>query len=248
MESKLERIMNWLRSSGMKVNETKTCLCLFYIRDTAAIEIVLNGSVVKSSKNINVLGVIFDQKLQWSDHITHCVAKAKKAIVAIKLINKFFTTNELLQFVTSNVYSILYYNSEIWHLHSLKNNLKQKLLSCSAAAIKSCIKFSTDYISFVDLHNSNKRATPEKFLLYKHALTLFKLMRATDHTIEWVALNYNQILTSRQTKFKAARANTKKVGLNAFSNRIFILNDKIPLSWFSMTLETFKINCKKEFL
>ena len=73
-------------------------------------------------------------------------------------------------------------------------------------------------------------------------------MRGTDYTIEWVALNYNQILTSRQTKFKAARANNKKVGLNVFSNRIFILNDKISLSWFSMTLETFKIHCKKEFL
>ena len=112
--------------------------------------------------------------------------------------------------MTSNVYLILFYNSEIWHLHSLKNNLKQKLLSYSAAAIKSCIKLSTNDISFVDLHNSSNRATPDKFLFYKYALTLYKLMRGTDYTIEWVALNYNQILTSRQTKFKAAGGRKKK--------------------------------------
>ena len=43
---------------------------------------------------------------------------------------------ELLNLLTSNIYSILYYNSEIWHLPSLKPTLKQKLLSASARALK----------------------------------------------------------------------------------------------------------------
>ena len=89
---------------------------------------------------------------------------------------------------------------------------------------------------------------PEKFLLYKTALNLFKQMKCTNYTIEWAALNFNQILTSRQTNFIATRANIKKVGLNAFANRVYILNNRIPLSWFDMSIETFKIHCKKEFL
>ena len=96
-----------------------------------------------SSKTINVLGVLFDQKLQWSDHIASCIAKSNRALSAIRLIRKFFTTKELLQLVTSNFFSILYYNSEIWHLQSLKVNLKQKLLSSSARAIKTCVKHCT---------------------------------------------------------------------------------------------------------
>ena len=181
-------------------------MCLFYTKDTTAIEIVLNETIIKSSKTINVQGVVFDQKLQWSDHISHCVVKSKKALTAIRLIKKIFTTEELLQVVTSNVYSILFYNSEIWDLHSLKSNLKPKLLSCSATAIKSCVKYSTNDKSFVDLHNTHKRATPEKILLYKHALNLYKLMKDSDYNIEWVALNYNQILTSRQTKISGCQS------------------------------------------
>ena len=73
-------------------------------------------------------------------------------------------------------------------------------------------------------------------------------MKDSDHTYEWVALNFNQILTLRQTKFQAVRANKKKVGFNAFSNIIFVFNHKIPLSWFAMTFETFKNHCKKELL
>ena len=89
MERKLTRTESWLRRSGMKINDAKTCLCLFYHKDTTPIEIKLNESTIRSTKNINVLGVIFDQKLQWSDHIAQCIAKSNKALTAIKMIKKF---------------------------------------------------------------------------------------------------------------------------------------------------------------
>ena len=128
MEAKLARVESWLKKSGMKVNDAKTCLCLFYNKDTAPIKLVLNNCVIKSEKKINVLGVLFDQKLQWSDQVAHTVLKSTKALNAIKLIRKFFTTRELLQIITSNFYSTFYYNSEIWLLQSLKANLKLNLI------------------------------------------------------------------------------------------------------------------------
>ena len=248
MSTKLTRIVNWLTKSGMKVNEAKTSLCLFSNHDTAPIEITVHNSVIKSSKTMNVLGVVFDQKLQWGDQINHCTSKANNAITAIRMIKKYFTTKELLQLVTSNVFSTLYYNSEIWHLHSLKGTLKQKLLSTSAKAIKMCVKYCTNDVSFYELHKKFNRATPENYLLYKHALALFKLLTNENFTTEWVALNFNQILTSRQTLFMSLRANKRKVGLNALANRAFILNNRIPLTWFSMSIDTFKIHCKRELL
>ena len=66
-------------------------------------------------------------------------------------------------------------------------------------------------------------------------------MKCTNYTIEWAALNFNQISTPRQINFIAKRANIKKVGLNAFANRVYILNNRIPLSWFDMSIEMFKI-------
>ena len=100
MERKLENTVEWLKKSGMKVNEAKTDLCLFHNRDTASIVIEFNGVSIVSSKKINVLGVIFDQKLQWSDHIAHCIKKSSKALTAIRLIRRYFNTKELLQLVT----------------------------------------------------------------------------------------------------------------------------------------------------
>ena len=45
---KLEKICDWLGKSGMKVNESKTSLCLFCSRDTARIEVVFNGATIRS--------------------------------------------------------------------------------------------------------------------------------------------------------------------------------------------------------
>ena len=248
IQTKLERIKKWLTQSGMKVNESKTCLSLFCSQDTTPIEITLNTVPIKSTTTINVLGVIFDQKLQWVSHISQCIAKSNKALAAIRMIRKFFNTNELLQLVTSNFYSILYYNSEIWHLPSLNANLKQKLLSSSARAIKTCVKFDSSNISFVNLHQMYQRATPDRILMYKHALALFKLFNTTHHTIEWAALNLNQVNTSRQLHFITRKSNLKRVGLNALANRFHILNGLIPLSVFDKSYDSFKVYCKKEFL
>ena len=70
----------------------------------------------------------------------------------------------------------------------------------------------------------NNRATPEQILLYKHSLALFRLYNLNEPTLEWCALNFNQVLTSRQAKFKSMKSNKLKVGLNALANRFYVLN------------------------
>ena len=64
-------------------------------------------------------------------------ATETKVYNAIRIRIKNFTKKELLQLITSNDLSILY--SEIWHLQNLKPELKQKLVSISACAIKTCM-------------------------------------------------------------------------------------------------------------
>ena len=191
--------------------------------------------------------MIFDSKLQWSDHIAHAIKRSTKALNGVKLIRIFFTQNELNTLAASNFFSILYYNSEIWQLPSFKATLKQKLLSSSAKALRVCLKLSNDYVSFETLHRICKRAAPIELMLYKMAICLFKVYNNDFNVVEFAHLNFNQVLTGRQTLFETLKSNKTKVGLNALANRFFILNNTIPLKWFNMSLETYKVHCKKKF-
>ena len=86
-----------------------------------------------------------------------------------KLSKSYFSKHELLSLVTSNFYSILFYNSEIWHLPSVKPTLKQKLLSASAKALETCIKHVDPMTSFDNIHTMCNRATPNQIMKYKLA-------------------------------------------------------------------------------
>ena len=83
-----------------------TDLCLFYKGDSTPISLNLYGKTIVSNKTMNVLGVIFDSKMQWSNHIAHAIKRSTKRLNAIKLIKKFFNQRELISLMTSNFYSI----------------------------------------------------------------------------------------------------------------------------------------------
>ena len=76
-------ITKWLKDSGLVVNEDKTEICLFHRRDHEAVKIVINGKIITSKKTINVLGVVFDSKLQWSNQVSQAINKSKRALHGI---------------------------------------------------------------------------------------------------------------------------------------------------------------------
>ena len=131
---------------------------------------------------------------------------------------------------------------------SLKKELKKKLISFSARAIKVAMYYPDSMISFENIHKMNKRATPKTFMTYQCAIQLFKLYNANESSLEWNSLNENQILTTRQTNFLVMKTNNTKVELNILTNRLHILNGIIPLSWLNLSLSAFKLKCKRLLL
>ena len=113
--------------------------------------------------------------------------------------------------ITSNFYSILFYNSEIWHLPTIKSSLKQKILSASARALKVCSKSMTDGISFINPHKMYGRAAPDQMMNYKLVHSLFRIYNSNFNSIKFVALNFNQIFTSRLMNFITTKNSRTKV-------------------------------------
>ena len=248
MERKLGVINDWLRNSGLKVNETKTELCLFHRKDNPPIEITLHNQIITSKPSMNVLGVAYDSKLNWNIHITNCITKANKALHAIKIIRRFFTSKELLMLITSNYYSILYYNSEIWHLPSNTFSSKKQLLAASAKPLKLCTSNYDFNMSYDYLHTINKRATPLQYMKYSHAILLHKLYNSNNQNQDWLDLFTNQTFNARNGNTHFVDTSNFKIGKNIISNRLNLINDQIKYEWLNLDLNHFKLKCKSLFL
>ena len=141
----------------------------------------------------------------------------------IRQIKYYFNPNELLQIITSNVYSIMYYNSEIWNIPTLHCEAKQKLLSISANALKICTPTYHDRMSHLELHTLNKRATPDQMCVYKQAMVLYKLIETQSPIADWIDLNHQQSFNRRDTYFKFFSINNYRVGCNNICNRMSLL-------------------------
>jgi hypothetical protein len=152
-ERSLEAIHKWLRGSGLTFNESKTELYPFHRFDQPQITINLFNSVITSKNWFNVLGVLFDSKLQWSAQVSQTVLKA---LCTIRLVKNYYNKDELCTLLTANFYSILYFNSEIWHISTLNQHSKQLLFTASAKALKLCIKDHSVMYSYNDIHIMTK--------------------------------------------------------------------------------------------
>ena len=73
----------------------------------------------------------------------------------------------------------------------------------------------------------------KSYLLFKHAITLHRLVSNEIPTFEWLALHFNIILTSRMVNFKVIPEFNYKIGQSILTNRFQILNGLIPLDWLN---------------
>jgi hypothetical protein len=101
LQFQIQNVEKWLTSSGLKVNVEKTEIVIFHKMDTSTSSIKINEVKIPTKKQITVLGVIFDSKLEWSLQVENSVRKARSALQGLRVINKYFTFTERLTLITS---------------------------------------------------------------------------------------------------------------------------------------------------
>ena len=130
----LQYLISMLNDAN-KYNQSKTEVCVFHKNDPPRVNVRVENVYVKSKKSINVLGVTFDSKLNWGEHISNTICKAKKSLYALRLLRKFFNFQEMRTLLDSYFYSILYYNCEIWLTPDINSTLKQSLFAYTMSKV-----------------------------------------------------------------------------------------------------------------
>ena len=184
---------------------------------------------------------------------------SKLHIFLSKLLTNWFARKKLRWH--SCFYNVYYYwhnsgsfnywqdnSPPIWRCIFIARQADRFTISASARALKVCMYYPDPMISFENIHVLNKRATPTAMMNYNLGIQLYKLYNTREHSLEWLHLNQNQILTSRQVYFEIFKSNSLRVGLNALANRLSNINGKIKLLWLNLLYDSFKIKCKNLFI
>ena len=81
-------LSDWCDSNGFKISMEKTVAVLFtHRRESIDSSLKLNGAYVKTDRKVKFLGLIFDSKLTWNDHVEHIVDKCKKRLNKMRAVS-----------------------------------------------------------------------------------------------------------------------------------------------------------------
>ena len=163
------------------------------------------------------------------------------------MINRYQTFCKTL--LDSNFYSVLYYNAVIWLTPLISFVMKQSLLSISANALRSCMLFKCNEISFERIHLICKKCTPKQITSYQIALKLHKLMSDLDDiSFEQYTVLDGIVCSRRQLTFETYRNNRNKIGMKTTINKLYHISKLISLDTLNLKFVHFKKLMKIQFL
>ena len=167
---------------------------------------------------------------------------------ALRLLRKFFNPSQMRTLLDSYFYSVLYYNAVIWLQPEIGCAMKQKLLSISSCALRTCLMNKNNVISFEKIHELNKKCTPEQIMKYQASLLLHKTTNFEVPDFEAITVLNQMTVTSRQTSFIIFRNNSTKIGMNTTANKLYQLTGMISLNSLGLPFVYFKKLMKIQFL
>ncbi len=141
LEADISAAVNWYRTWGFKVSGGKTEAAIFSRRPVPDnFSLIIDGECVKVKRTVKMLGVIFDSRLTWKDHIEKISARCDGAINLLRLLcgtRWGAHQKQLLQIYYALIRSKLDYGAEV--IGSASEKQKKKLQRVQATALRICL-------------------------------------------------------------------------------------------------------------
>jgi len=247
VKMKANFLISWFKASGMKINPEKTEIVIFHKTKNVIEHLEIDNKVICSKDGMNILGIHFDNKLNWQKHINIAILKAKKTSQAIKILSRYLPLSKLVQIATSYFYQRLFYGSVVWLIPTLNRIFKHKLLQASANILRICCKDYRRLLSFSDLHVKCNRATPLNWSYYATALHVHQILNNKCPEKIFDFINNKLIFHDRSNLFYMRPMNKLRIGKNCISNRSMFMKC-LNRDIFNLPRDSFQKYVKGRFL
>ena len=173
----LNSIYNWTIENDLILNPDKSSSTLFTpdpAEYSAQLSLSINNTTIPTNKNPKILGVTFDPKLNFAEHISQVTDKAKKTITILKALTST-TWGKSQETITSTYKAItrpiMEYASPIWSTIATDTNL-HKLQTIQNTALRIATGCTSDSNSLHLHHETNVLPVKEHLNLHASQLKL----------------------------------------------------------------------------
>ena len=126
INEELQNIDTWLKANKLTINLKKTHYMIFHrarIKNKYENAVQIQGNIIDHVNATKFLGIIIDNKLNWSDHINYIKNKISKSLGIIYKIRSFLNRITLRNLYHTFVFPYLIYGVEVWgNTHAIHLN------------------------------------------------------------------------------------------------------------------------------
>ena len=126
VEYDLNIILDWFRANSLTLNVQKTNYLLFAPdKKRHAVYLNVDNILIQPSNAIKFLGIVVDDKLEWTQHVKNVLTKMKRNYNLMRLGKNLLSTHGLKSVYYAHVYSHLSYCISIWGSMISANQLEK---------------------------------------------------------------------------------------------------------------------------
>jgi len=232
IKENLTRHDDFLTSIGMVTNVEKTELIYFArtpITDLSPIKI--GPKQVIPGKKLKVLGIYFEENLQWKNHVNTLMSKSKHIIAKMRFISKYVDLQAMKKILTSHFFGSMYYGCAVW-LNELTTAMEwRKLETLHYKAIRVACKDYRRKKSRNELDTIFNRARPRQWMQYITTKTAIQVttMKAKKPPLAQKIID-NMYYNDRTNKTVIMDTSRTRAGRQAFQNRLNCMRD-VNFDW-----------------
>ena len=155
LNEELKTIECWLCQNSLFLNVYKTEAIVFgtspRLPNIYSFTISVNGTYIKRVSQFKYLGVVFDERLSWNDHVKFILAKAGKRVGVLGRIRYCITWHSAKIIYTSMIRPIVEYCDTVWGCSGQVNKNALESLQRRAGRIVCRASSSEDVIDKLNL-------------------------------------------------------------------------------------------------
>ncbi len=234
--NKISSMMNshfeFLKSKGMICNSSKTELVLFNRWGDLSVKIPKHN--IESVSKMKILGFQFTYNLDWNDHINTTFNKVNSLSYVLRYINSKLLRPHFKRLIHAHVISRLSYGSQLWS-ECTSFNLAQKAKSCYFKFLRLYARDFQKKFSFKSLLETSGMHSLDSIFCLQACRTLHSIcfnMSPFQLATSVIARGYYN--DRHRNRLFFARHNSKKVGINSFTNRLHLLTDDMNFEWLCL--------------
>ena len=123
LEGDMPRILDWFKINSMVVNASKFQVVFLGIEGKHNLCLDIEGSRVKSTKEVKLLGVIIDSKLNFNSHVGNLCKKANHKISALARVRNYISPVKSRLLYNAYILSPFRYFPLIWTFTNKTKNI-----------------------------------------------------------------------------------------------------------------------------